>query len=123
MSSGWRERRGNRGKRREHRLSKVQLLRRCREGAGTTPRNFPDKRTGSASILSYAIAPALEAGAHGAPVVFTLRHRLVRGHATAGLSGVEASLRRRPGVTLVPVIRLLLWGLAPLWIHEDVLTL
>src|SRR5215472_7887024 len=78
---------------------------------------------GRGGCLPYAVAAALEAGPHGAPVIVAPGNGLVGGDATASLGRVEAGLRRCPPVTLVPVIRLLLRRLAALWVDEDVFPL
>src|SRR5882672_10156594 len=72
------------------------------------------------SALSYAVPAALKAGAHRALIVRALAARLLGRHTAGGLGRVEPGLRRRPLVTLVLVVRLLIRGLAVLRIDEQI---
>src|SRR5882762_8983444 len=73
------------------------------------------------TALSYAVAAALKTGAHRALIVRMLAARLLGRHTAGGLGWVEAALRRRPLVTLVLVVRLLIRGLTVLRIDKQII--
>src|SRR5882724_3535831 len=73
------------------------------------------------TALSYAVAAALKTGAHRALIVRMLAVRLLGRHTAGGLGWVEPGLRRRPLVTLVLVVRLLIRGLTVLRIDKQII--
>src|ERR1700724_3524491 len=89
--------------------------------AGGERQMLPRQTNRIRTPLSYAVAAALETGAHRALIVRALAARLLRRHAAGGLGRVEPGLLRRPLVTLVLVARLQIRGVTVLRVDEQII--